>query len=998
MSKNLHNKPPCGPWLVTAAVLSLGCLPALAQETGEATVLKPTVVTGSYIPTAETVGVAPVDVVGSVTIQRVGSQDVLETLRRTTPIFSGNANYGQAVNNGGAGEAYIAVRNLPTLVLLDGRRVVNSSFSSGSAVDVNTIPIAMIERIEVLKDGASALYGSDAIGGVVNIITKKNWNGAEVGGRYGFATGKGDVTENRAYVVGGTSTDKASFTAGAQYYYMDPLYAKDREVASLGIEELLDAGLFPPSYISPSFPGRVQSGGVSYILAGSPYAVGAPGYNPSITAPPVDIGVAYPTVSAYLAAHPGVYIPIASTPIGQRLEQAFAPLGFTGEEAAWPLMNTVELGVPSIMGQDRRQFFANGAYELFGKRVELFGSFLYADTRSEGRLAPGPMSSLGNANITIGADSPINPFQIALGAGGSASPRVRSRFIDMGPRIFEYNSDTYRFIGGLKGDFDNEWSLTYETAFNYGRSKSLQRMINAPNGSALQLATQANADPDLAALGFSELYDVSGPVPLFNPFALPGGNDPRTIEMLRATGFQSGVSELWGADGRLTGVIAPLELPAGKIGWAVGGGFYRETLGSDVDGLTQLGQLVGLNQSYRMPERYRDAYSAFIETRIPITSPDMDITAAHALELTAAGRWEYFDPGGDSAVPKVGIRWQPIDEQVTIRASYSQSFLAPSVYQLYGAPAISYDYVQAGGIGQVQMNWVSEANLKPADAENWSAGIVVSPKGIPGLTVSADYYHITTENDVYRVGAQAVVNSLNQFGSGSEFASSFLFSDYRTRLTTTAPDQVTVANWGKADRPFRNGAEQKTDGLDLQANYELPLDEAYGKISVYAAANVLFSYEYSDPLIGGPYEYSGQYTDQGPAGGSQGTLPDFVLNTGFSWEFHNFVYTVNARYIPGVDDLGDMHESNNPGPNPYNGYTINGRMWEVPAWFSVDMQLAYEFKNEGRWYNGTRLAIGVNNVTDELAPLIASSSEDNTDKTTYDILGRFVYVEISKKF
>ncbi len=985
MIVTLHKKPPCGIVLISAAALSLMCLPALAQETNEATVLKPTVVTGSYIPTAETVGVTPVDVVGTETIARIGSQDVLDTLKKTSPVFAGNGNTGQAGNNGYGGEAYLAVRNLPTLVLLDGRRLVNSAFSSGAAVDVNAIPIAMIERIEVLKDGASALYGSDAIGGVVNIITKKNWNGAEVGGRYGFATGDGDVAEQRFYVVGGTSTDKASFSAGAQYYFSDPLYAKDRKVASYDTQELLDKGMFPPSYISPTYYGKVKSEGVSYLLAGSPFAKGATGYNPAITTPPVDPGVKYNNMTEYLGAHPGVYIRVADTPAGKAIQSAYAGLGLDAESYNWPLINTAELGVPSIMEQDRRQFFANGNYELFGKRLELFSSFLYSDTRSKGSLAPAPMSSLNSANLTIGADAPSNPFQIDLGVQGVADPRIFNRLMDVGTRVYEYNSDTYNFVGGLKGDFENDF--TWQAAFNYGKNESLRRMLNSPNGNAMVLATTPYGTE-----GLSQLNDAIGPVPLFNPFALPGGNDPRTIEAIRATGYEYGVSEIWGADAVLTGVIPPLELPAGKIGWAAGGGFYRESLYSDVDPLTQMGQLIGQNQNYRMPERYRDAYNGFVETRVPITSPDMDVPAAHSLELTAAGRYESFDPGGDSAVPKIGLRWQPLDEQITLRGSYSQSFLAPSVYELYGSTAVSYDYI---GGSQYQMNWVSNPNLEPADADNWTVGIVLSPKAVPGLTVSVDYYNIKTTGDVYRVGAQAVLDSLNRYGSASEFAKTFLFNDFRTTLTSTEPNQVTSDNWGKADREYRNGAEQRTDGLDLTANYQIPIAERYGKLDVYAAANVLFNYEYKDPTIGGFYHYEGQYTDAGPTGGSQGALPDFTLNTGFSWQIYNFTYTVNSRFIPEMDDLGDMHES---AGSPINDFTLNGKKWTVDSWFSIDMQIAYEFKNEGKWYNGTRMAIGVNNITDQEVPLIASSTEDNTDKSTYDILGRFIYFELSKKF
>lgn len=966
---------------------------AWSQDATNATSqIKESVVTGSYIPTSETVGATPVDVVSAASIEKIGAQDVLETLKKLNPAFAGNGNVGQTLNNGGGGEANVSLRNLPTLVLLNGRRLANSAFSDGAAVDVNTLPIAMIERIEILKDGASVLYGSDAIGGVVNIITKKNFSGVEIGGRYGFATGQGNVTEQRAYLVAGSTTEKSSLVAGAQYYYMDPLLAKDRQVSSLGIADLIAKGVFPPTYVSPTYPGRVQSGGVSYVLAGSPFAQGAPGYNPAITAPPVDIGVHYSSVPAYLAAHPGVYLPISSTPVGQALDAAYAGLGSSGEAAGWPLINTTQLGVPSIQSQDRRQFFANGTHQLFDEKMVLFGDFLFANTTSSGALAPAPMSSLSGANITISGDAPMNPFQIPLGAQGAGSPRVRSRFIDVGPRIYENQNDYYQFVAGLKGDLDKGWK--YETAFNYNHNDQVQYLRNSPNGGALVLATTANAVPSLAALGYSALTDPNGPVPLFNPFALPGGNSPRTIEALRATGMRTGLSELWGADSVISGT--PLELPGGKVGMAFGGGYYRETLAVDYDPLTKAGQLIGQNQNYPTPPGSRDSWSGFIETRIPVTSESMNIPALQSLEVTAAGRYESFNPGGDSAVPKVGIRWQPLDKQVTLRATYSQSFLAPNTFQLFGAPVVSFDTVGAGGNGQVQMNWISNPNLKPADAENWGGGVVFSPKAITGLTVSADYYHVQTKNAVYRVGAQAVADSLNQFGSASEFAPSFRFDD-GTGLTTTAPNQVTVANWGTAGRPLRNGAEQMTDGLDLSATYELPTDNL-GKFTFFAAGNVLFNYTYQDPLIGGPYHYEGQFTDNGPAGGAQGTLPDFSINTGLTWDIKNFTYTISARYIPEVTDLGSLHSSTQPGVGAQNDYTLNGGKWMVPDYYTIDMQIAYTFTQPGKWYNNTRLAVGCNNITDNIAPLIASSSEDNTDKSTYDILGRFFYFEVSKKF
>src|SRR6266568_892270 len=273
---------------------------ALAEDTNAPTTMKPVVVTGSLIPTAETVGPAPVQTIGAAEIERVGANDVLDVVRKLSTVFAGNNNVGQTVNNGGFGEANVEIRNLPTLVMLNGRRLGKSAFSNGALVDVNTIPLAMVERIEILKDGASALYGSEAIGGVVNIITKKDYNGTEISGRYGFSPKAGHVTEQRASVVSGVTTEKGSFIAGAQYYHEDPLITRNRAVPSLSRDQLTALGIDPSNsgYFSPSFPGKIQGkhangSSVSYLLANSPFLgpqspTGSPlpGYNPNLLGGP----------------------------------------------------------------------------------------------------------------------------------------------------------------------------------------------------------------------------------------------------------------------------------------------------------------------------------------------------------------------------------------------------------------------------------------------------------------------------------------------------------------------------------------------------------------------------------------------------------------------------------------------------------------------------------------------------------------------------------------
>jgi iron complex outermembrane receptor protein len=686
------------------------------------------------------------------------------------------------------------------------------------------------------------------------------------------------------------------------------------------------------------------------------------------------------------------------------------------------LLNTALFdGHASILSQDRKQAFSTVEHDLFGKQMQVFGQFLFANTESIGGLAPAPVLSFGpfDSNINVPSNNVYNPFGINLGPDGSLSPRVRSRFIQTGPRVFDNQTDFYHIVAGLKGEFDNGY--TYNAAYTYNQGDQIQFTRNAINGAALDEALLPNTDPALAAQGLSRLRGENGFVPMYNIFFSPtdpyptsrGPNSPDTLKAISTSLFQIGKSTEWDMDGNITG--EPFELPGGKLGFAVGGGFRSEALAIDFDGLTRIGKVPGLNAQQPTSGR-RDSWAGFVEVRIPITSPANNVPAFHSLDVTAAGRYETFDPGGDAAVPKVGIRWQPINEQLTLRATYSESFVAPTTFDLFGGAAQNNPTLNFpdGTIQATTLN-VSNAKLKPVNAQSYGAGIVITPKVIPGLTVNVDYFHIKTKNDIFRVSEQSELDDLNANGSGSTYAPSFHFDD-GTQLTTTTPNQITTANYGSMNVPFLNGAQTETDGLDLGLNYRLPLDPAkWGKVNVFANATVVFNYLYDDPSIHnspngttGPYQYRGQYTDRlNGIGGGQGLIPDWQIATGLSWEYRNFTYAVNARFIPEVQDQGDAFAAAGntdtggtiaQGGVPYNDYTLDGSTWKIQSWFSIDMQLAYEFKKEGKWYDRTRIALGCNNVTDEAPPVIASSFEDNTDKSSYDILGRFIYFQVTKKF
>ena len=771
---------------------------------------------------------------------------------------------------------------------------------------------------------------------------------------------------------------------------MDPLISGDRHVASAGVLDLLNLGLATPNYVSGSFPGRVSS----YVLAGSPFVAGSSYYDPTMTTPTVAGG---PYTLDQLVAM-GVYVPIDATPLGS----AMVSNGVTSRV----LLNTTAFGTYSIQMQDRKNAFFNFQHDLLEKHAQVFGSFFYANNQSEGVLAPAPVPALGPGGynqIFVPANNPYNPFGIDLGTPlGSGSPTVRSRFVEVGNRTYDSDYNYYRLVAGLKGEIEKGYS--YEIGYTYNRSEQIQYTHNSVNGQALNSALV----PDLAADPTGKTSTLVDPatgaeVPTYNIFGLPGSNDPRTLNAIRTTLFNSGLTELWGMDGVFRGKV--IDLPAGELSFAAGAGYYHEDLLQEADALTATGNSPPANPIPPFPKRGRNTAFGFAEVFIPVFEPDKSVPGFHSLEISASGRYSSLDPGGDSAVPKVSVRWQPVDEHITLRGSYSQSFIAQTLYTLFGPPISDAPNVSFpdGSSGQVSALYPSNPSLPPSEAETFTAGIVISPKCIPNLTVSVDWYKINETKVSAQPGVDlnTLVKSVNTLGTASPYASYVTLAD---GSHITAPGQLSTFDPGDLFIvPALPGAGQSTMGIDFSANYVVPEDKTgFGKLTFAVNANLLMNYFFNGP--GAPkYDYAGYYTVS--VLGAEGTLPDFIIVPSLTWEYKGLTAVVSARYIPSVNDIGDAWPTtgNTENGTVTSGYLdAHGNNWVIPAYYTIDMQLAYEFgknKMEGRkWYDGTTFRVGCNNITDNLAPFIAGSTEDNTDKSTYDILGRFIYFEVSKKF
>lgn len=357
-------------------------------------------VTGSYLPQSATAPVVPVSILSSKDIEKTGvTSNLLEVLKKTMPQLAGNANLGTNNANIGSGStnggSQIALRNLPTLVLINGRRAAISPVAGRGGyefVDVNLIPLAAVERVEVVTEGASALYGSDAVSGVVNVVMKTDYQGLEIGGGYGFSPNSGNWAERHGHLVGGVSNGKTSITISGDYYRSDPLFQYERDFSKT-------------IYGTATFAGVISIGGNYYLL------------NPKLNAPPSG------------------HVPI-STLVSQGVYSG--PYTSTTIQKFFNLANAV-----TLLGRNERKSTTAAFNHKISDNLEAFGDFIYSSTQNFSQLNGQPF------NAALSAMDPTNPTDVAIVG--------RNRFVDK-PRKYYFNTDAIRGVAGLKGKIGEDWS------------------------------------------------------------------------------------------------------------------------------------------------------------------------------------------------------------------------------------------------------------------------------------------------------------------------------------------------------------------------------------------------------------------------------------------------------------------------------------------------------------------------------------------------------------
>ena len=753
------------------------------------TELEEVVVTGSLIPqNLEAPGV-PVSLLSAEDIDASGvGGDLLDVLNKTQPFFYGGLNIGSDNGNISSGStnggSQLALRNRSTLVLINGRRAAVSPVAASGGfnfVDVSMIPVSAVERVEILADGASATYGADAVGGVVNLIMKSNYDGVEVGGRHGMDQW-GEFKESNAYITMGSSGEKTDITFSAEWKKSDPLIQADRSWGK-GI------------YRTNSFAGSI--------------------YNPLSTADAV-----------FYYLDPSQNAPDGS--LNLSIDQA-AQAGYSGPTETNSNYFDLANKPTMILAAERKSAVLAWDHEV-NDRVSLFGDVILSNTETTSQLNAQPVSG------KVTAANPFNPF--------NQDVVVTNRFVDF-PRVYETITTGWRGVFGVRGDIAGSWK--YEVAGDWNYATSDHRNPGLIDTNAYNAAVLANK---------------------YNPFARVQA--PGVLESFQGEAFEKYTSSLYAYDFKVYGDL--FALPAGAVQLAVGAATAEEKLTFTNDRNSREGLWLQATPTKPFDAKaQRQGYYA--EVRVPVTSPDFNVPGFYAFDLSLAGRQEVYDTTDDPFVPKVSFRWQPLGETFALRGSYSESFTAPSLYELFGpigqgfTSSLSLNRYNADGsprdndadgkqdtdtATQYRSQTGSNLVLDPSTSKNWSVGFEWKPEDtLQGFEFGLDYWSIEEEDIVGVLPSSIVLQSVEALGPNSPYAAYVrrgvsnageVYFGTGTAVASAGEVTSAVGDTVWLSNANINLASIEQDGIDLRAAYAYETD-AIGTFSVQLNTTLLFNYD-----------------------------------------------------------------------------------------------------------------------------------------------------------
>ena len=959
--------------------------PAYAQdaETAEATTQDESliVVTGSRIQQRNVDTAAPVAVVAAEEFKLSGTVNVENVLNSLPQVIPGTTAFS---NNPGNGAATLNLRGLGstrTLVLVNGRRWV--SFDTSQVVDLNTIPQFLIESVDVVTGGASAVYGSDALAGVVNFRLKKV-EGLEMGGQYGI-TERGDGARTQLYGAIGTSFDdgRGNATVYAEYFKREEIFQGDRAFSNfaLGAESF---GAPLQQFGSSTLPTTRFNAPGSTTVAGTVFPLGSGlVIDDAIFDTP---GVGRPRRGDTYNYAPVNYLQI---PQERYLIGGFADYEFSDGHRAYTEVTYVNNRVATELAP-------TPVTGTFNVNINAVAPFLSAATLAELRTLDARETTANAARIAAG----LSP--LAGAAPGVVSTAIQRRVEETGSRNSLDERNAFRVLAGFTGGITD--SLNYDAYYSYARTRN----ANVQAGNISRSAFQRGLDGTDAALNIFGYNTLTQDM----------------VDQISIDAQNGDISTVQVANGTISGFAGDFGWGGGDIGFAVGAEYRRVAAEFIPDTALSSGDVIGFNAG----DATEGAYSVkelFAEINVPIFETD----GGQRLEVTGAARYS------DYSLDNVGSVWTyaggaefTVIDGVMLRGQYQRAVRAPNVAELFQGQAIGFPGtvdpcgnaafiaanagsrdicigtgVPAANVGNaavVQLNaqipalFGGNPNLGEETGTSWTVGAVFQPDFLPGLTITADYFNIEVEDFITLAGGslQGLMNLC--YGGGD--LNSVLCDPFRGirnndgAIDVDAPPLVAGIN----------AAKQVVSGVDLQVLYNTSLPFSLLTDSGESRFDLNFNGTWTEandftPVVGRPDvdECAGQF------GGNCGQpIASFKWASRFSWVDGPLTMSLAWTHLSGVDDADDSVD-----------YAAFNGIERIGSYDLFDLSLSFEASEN------VTLSFGVNNLLDTLpgtpefngievsnrpnSLLLGDNQEQaNTYPSVYDVLGRDFFAAIAFSF
>ena len=800
-------------------MLSVGA-PAFAQGT---TTLERVEITGSNIRRINSETASPVLALTREDIEKSGRSSVAELLQTLSVDNQGSVpkNFGAGFASGASGISLRGLGAASTLVLLNGRRIAPFGLADdGQKVfsDLNLIPLDAVERIEILKDGGSAIYGSDAIAGVVNVILRKDYQGLAMNASYG-TTQYGNGQEKRASITGGFGDlQRQGFNvlANLEVGRQGEIYNRDiTDRGYIGRQDLRDLGFSANETVA-----SVSAGGNGAITTNN--AAGS-AINGNVRNPV--------TLDYYNRGNPAG---LGFT----RIFPAAACSNFTSHPQGDPgggCLNDAAQEYGQIQpSQKYINFFTRGTLNI-APALQGYAEFNWYNNKNEAFTTPSQVSNsvgypggpVSNAGVSLGAAHPDNPY-----FGSEA--RLRYLAVDNGPRVRNGDSDFYRILVGLKGTAA-EWE--YDTGLLYSETKGhdvrtgyLQRDVTFAllNPTAANVAAATAGSAAYAALPAGTLWRIAENAGLNSAALYAAMSPPITSD----------------SDAKITQIDVKAsreigKLDGGPIGLAVGAELRHESISLTPVTGTERGNVIGLG--YSAYDGGRTVTAAYVEVLAPLLKQ---------LEASAALRYDHYSDAGNSTTPKFGIKYTPFRE-LALRGTYAKGFRAPSPAEngVGGLAAFSTatDPLRcnlgiAAACAPAAVAVITSPNpaLKPEKSDNYTLGLVFEPSSKTSIAI--DYFDITRKDEI------------NQEQTDAAVAAGHIARDPTTATAVPGDPGQIVAVLGQ----YVNSSRTKVRGFDVDAKQGFELGGGFGKLTLTAQWTHLFTFKRTE-VDGSSRDFAGTH-------------------------------------------------------------------------------------------------------------------------------------------